>query len=162
MHAMGRLLAGLALLVGGADAFSVGPLRASMRPSRSFTPAMEMEVRTLLICDPHARASSAPAHLLRDAARAGRAQELEFIIYPDGRVEERVRGIKGANCQEVTAEINKALGEVYESKPTKEMFEQKVELSVDAENTVSDSGWGTGSSTWGSSSDDGDAGGSQW
>jgi hypothetical protein len=67
-----------------------------------------------------------------------------------------VTGIKGNNCVEVTAKINKALGEVYETKPTKEMFEQKVEVSVDA--TVSE-GWG-GSSTWGSgsgaSSDSGD------
>merc|ERR1719203_2275181 len=35
-------------------------------------------------------------------------QELEFIIHPDGRVEERVRGIKGQNCQEVTAKIEEA------------------------------------------------------
>ena len=41
-------------------------------------------------------------------------QELEFIIYPDGRIEERVRGIKGVDCQSVTAEINKELGEVHE------------------------------------------------
>lgn len=53
-------------------------------------------------------------------------QELEFIIHADGRVEERVRGIKGVDCQSVTAEINKALGEVIQSKPTQEMFEQKV------------------------------------
>ena len=72
-----------------------------------------------------------------------RAQELEFIIHADGRVEERVRGIKGMDCQSVTAEINKALGEVMETKPTQEMFEQQVELSIDAENTVSES-WGSG------------------
>ena len=39
-------------------------------------------------------------------------QELEFIIHADGRVEERVRGVKGANCQEITAKIESALGEV--------------------------------------------------
>ena len=68
-------------------------------------------------------------------------------------MEERVRGIKGMACEAVTAEINKALGEVYESKPTTEMFEQKVELSVEAENTISES-WGgssSGSDSWGSS-----------
>ena len=74
-----------------------------------------------------------------------RAQELEFIIHADGRVEERVRGVKGVNCQALTEEINKALGEVYESKPTQEMFEQEIEVSVEAEATVSES-W-TGSST---------------
>ena len=84
--------------------------------------------------------------------RASRhTQELEFIIHADGRVEERVRGIKGMDCQSVTAEINKALGEVIESKPTQEMYEQKVELSVEAENTVTES--------WGNS---GSAGGSEW
>lgn len=79
-------------------------------------------------------------------------QELEFIIHPDGRVEERVRGIKGTDCQSVTAEINKQLGEVIETKPTSEMFEQKVELSVDTEATVTE--------TWGDSS--GSSATSEW
>merc|ERR1719506_299175 len=60
-------------------------------------------------------------------------QELEFTIYPDGRVEEKVLGVKGTDCQKVTEKINEALGEVYESKPTQEMFEQKVEVEVEAE-----------------------------
>lgn len=67
------------------------------------------------------------------------AQELEFIIHPDGRVEERVRGIKGASCTEVTAEINEALGEVYDTKPTQEMFEEQVAVSEWENDTVSDS-----------------------
>lgn len=79
-------------------------------------------------------------------------QELEFIIHPDGRVEERVRGIKGTDCQSVTAEINKQLGEVIETKPTSEMFEQKVELSVDTEAAVTE--------TWGDSS--GSSATSEW
>ena len=72
-------------------------------------------------------------------------------------MEERVRGIKGASCQEVTADINAALGEVYESKPTQEMYEQKIEVSVEEEQTVSESGWG-GNTSWSSSS----GGGSTW
>jgi len=77
---------------------------------------------------------------------------LEFIIHADGRVEELVRGIKGSDCQQITDKINKALGEVYESKPTQEMFEQKVELSVEEDNynSVSDSSWGSGGSSGGS------------
>ena len=78
-----------------------------------------------------------------------RMQELEFIIHPDGRVEELVRGIKGTDCQQITDKINKALGEVYESKPTQEMFEQKIELGVEAEATVSDQ-WGSGGDSSGS------------
>ena len=90
-------------------------------------------------------------------------QEIEFIIHPDGRVEERVLGVKGMACESLTLEINKALGEVYESKPTTEMFEQKVELSVDAENTVSENAWGNGADSWGSSdSSDGGSGGNSW
>ena len=72
-------------------------------------------------------------------------QELEFIIHADGRVEERVRGVKGIECQSLTEVFNKALGEVYETKATQEMFEQKVEISVEAENTVSESWSGSGS-----------------
>ena len=43
----------------------------------------------------------------RASRKSHRPQELEFIIHPDGRVEERVRGIKGMDCQSVTAEIKK-------------------------------------------------------
>ena len=32
-------------------------------------------------------------------------ETLEFIIYPDGRVEERVTGIVGSSCADVTAAI---------------------------------------------------------
>lgn len=88
-------------------------------------------------------------------------QEIEFIIHPDGRVEERVLGVKGMACEALTLEINKALGEVYESKPTVEMFEQKVELSVDAENTVSES-WGSGADSWGGGDGGSSSDGGQW
>ena len=70
-------------------------------------------------------------------------------------------GVKGMACEQLTLEINKALGEVYESKPTNEMFEQKVELSVEAENTVSENAWGNGADSWGSSDSSGGSGG-QW
>ena len=60
-------------------------------------------------------------------------EELEFIIHADGRVEERVRGVKGIDCQSLTEVFNKELGEVYESKPTAEMFEQKVEVEIQEE-----------------------------
>ena len=53
--------------------------------------------------------------------------------------------MKGIECQSLTEVFNKALGEVYETKATQEMFEQKVEVSVEAENTVSESWSGSGS-----------------
>ena len=34
---------------------------------------------------------------------SGGIEEIEFRIYPDGRVTEIVKGVKGKNCQEVTA-----------------------------------------------------------
>ena len=40
---------------------------------------------------------------------SGGIEEIEFRIYPDGRITEVVRGVKGKNCEEVTAAINKQL-----------------------------------------------------
>ncbi|BAJ63676.1 DUF2997 domain-containing protein [Anaerolinea thermophila] len=37
-------------------------------------------------------------------------QEIEVVILPDGKVEVRVRGVKGQACLELTAEMEKALG----------------------------------------------------
>ena len=78
-------------------------------------------------------------------------QELEFIIYPDGRVEERVLGVKGADCQKLTLKIEQELGEVYHTEATTEMFEQPVVVEVEegVENkldTGSSGGWS--GSTW--------------
>ncbi len=64
-------------------------------------------------------------------------------------MEERTRGFKGNACVEATLEINQALGEVYESKPTQEAFEQPVEVSEGE--SVSDSWSNSGSSSGGSS-----------
>lgn len=80
-------------------------------------------------------------------------EQIEFKIFPDGRVEETVRGIKGNNCHKVTEGINEALGEVIATKATEEMYEQ--ELVVD--NTIyeneqdssgPDSSWSSSSSSW--------------
>lgn len=49
-------------------------------------------------------------------------ETLEFIIYPDGRVQETVTGIIGASCAEVTALIEAQLGDVISSQPTSEYF----------------------------------------
>mmetsp|Transcript_7455 Transcript_7455/g.14115 ORF Transcript_7455/g.14115 Transcript_7455/m.14115 type:complete len:123 (-) Transcript_7455:125-493(-) len=78
--------------------------------------------------------------------RKGSMEQIEFKIYPDGRVEEVVRGVKGGECHKVTDEINKSLGKVIDSKPTEEMYEQ----SITIEETVqvkNDNGW-EGSSSW--------------
>eukprot|EP00559_Dactyliosolen_fragilissimus_P008713 CAMPEP_0184854972 /NCGR_PEP_ID=MMETSP0580-20130426/331_1 /TAXON_ID=1118495 /ORGANISM="Dactyliosolen fragilissimus" /LENGTH=153 /DNA_ID=CAMNT_0027349365 /DNA_START=58 /DNA_END=519 /DNA_ORIENTATION=+ len=81
--------------------------------------------------------------------RNGNMEEIEFRIYPDGRIEEKVRGVKGGNCHKVTEEINKNLGKVVDTKPTEEMYEQELVIDqiveVKAEEGGSD--W-DGSSTW--------------
>ncbi len=49
-------------------------------------------------------------------------ETLEFVIHPDGRVEEKVTGISGRNCAEVTAAIEAQLGRVVDVKKTSEFF----------------------------------------
>lgn len=49
-------------------------------------------------------------------------ETLEFIIYPDGRVQEKVTGIIGSSCTEVTAAIEALLGQVTSYEPTSEYF----------------------------------------
>ena len=53
-------------------------------------------------------------------------ETLEFIIYPDGRVQEKVTGIVGSSCAEVTAAIEAQLGVVLTHEPTSEYFDTKV------------------------------------
>jgi Protein of unknown function (DUF2997) len=61
-------------------------------------------------------------------------ETLEFIIYPDGRVQEKVTGIAGSSCTKVTAEIEAALGRVVSNTPTAEFFEQENTQSVTESN----------------------------
>ncbi len=49
-------------------------------------------------------------------------ETLEFVIYPDGRVMEKVTGIVGSSCAEVTAAIEAQLGHVLKVEPTAEYF----------------------------------------
>jgi hypothetical protein len=53
-------------------------------------------------------------------------ETLEFVIYPDGRVQEMVTGIVGSSCAEVTAAIEAQLGQVVSHQPTSEFFTQQV------------------------------------
>lgn len=60
-------------------------------------------------------------------------ETLEFIIYPDGRVQEKVTGIVGATCAEVTAAIEAQLGQVLSQEATSEYFSQSVHQTVSAQ-----------------------------
>jgi hypothetical protein len=57
-------------------------------------------------------------------------ETLEFIIYPDGRVQEKVTGIVGSSCAEVTAAIEAKLGRVLSQENTAEYFAQKLQQSA--------------------------------
>ena len=68
-------------------------------------------------------------------------ETLEFIIYPDGRVQEKVTGIIGASCAEVTAAIEAQLGLVLTHEPTSEFFATMVQQSGVANTQTALSDW---------------------
>ncbi len=68
-------------------------------------------------------------------------EELEFIIYPDGRVVEKVTGIVGSSCAEVTAALEAQLGVVLSQQTTSEFFAPAVQQSTSAINQATYSGW---------------------
>eukprot|EP00551_Chaetoceros_affinis_P002823 CAMPEP_0203634448 /NCGR_PEP_ID=MMETSP0088-20131115/1397_1 /ASSEMBLY_ACC=CAM_ASM_001087 /TAXON_ID=426623 /ORGANISM="Chaetoceros affinis, Strain CCMP159" /LENGTH=156 /DNA_ID=CAMNT_0050488061 /DNA_START=120 /DNA_END=587 /DNA_ORIENTATION=+ len=82
----------------------------------------------------------------------GRIEQIEFKIYPDGRIEESVRGIKGGECHKVTEEINQSLGKVVDSKPTEEMYEQEIVIDQTIEIQNGNNGGGSGGGWDGASS----------
>ena len=49
---------------------------------------------------------------------------VRFTIRPDGRVEERVEGVQGEMCQQLTERLEAALGTVERREPTAEAFLQ--------------------------------------
>ena len=49
---------------------------------------------------------------------------IRFTIRPDGRVEERVEGVSGPACQQLTERLEAALGSVEHQEPTAEAFQQ--------------------------------------
>ncbi|MDX2216361.1 MAG: DUF2997 domain-containing protein [Oculatellaceae cyanobacterium bins.114] len=68
-------------------------------------------------------------------------ETLEFVIYPDGRVQEKVTGITGFSCAEVTAAIEAQLGQVLTQEPTSEYYAQPVQNSVSDTNPATFSQW---------------------
>ena len=67
----------------------------------------------------------------RRTALNGETVRVKFRIYPDGRVEETVSGIRGSDCTKVTEELNEKLGKVTQTKPTEEMFQEKVDVQTE-------------------------------
>lgn len=65
-------------------------------------------------------------------------ETLEFVIYPDGRVQEKVTGIIGHSCAEVTAAIEAKLGLVVKQETTSEYFAQHQALANFVTNNAKD------------------------
>ncbi|MBW4510068.1 MAG: DUF2997 domain-containing protein [Scytonematopsis contorta HA4267-MV1] len=69
-------------------------------------------------------------------------ETLEFIIYPDGRVQEKVTGIIGASCAEVTAAIEAQLGLVLKQETTSDYYNannvQQQNTAANTQTTFSD------------------------
>ena len=69
-------------------------------------------------------------------------ETLEFVIYPDGRVKEKVTGIVGSSCQEVTAAIEAQLGRVISQEKTSEYYaQQEVTQSAQTADRLAFSEW---------------------
>ncbi|MBN1310845.1 MAG: DUF2997 domain-containing protein [Anaerolineae bacterium] len=51
-------------------------------------------------------------------------QEIEFVIKPDGTVEERVTGVNGSACEKITKDVEQALGEVVSRDHSPEYYDQ--------------------------------------
>lgn len=70
-------------------------------------------------------------------------ETLEFIIHADGRVQEKVTGIMGKSCAEVTAAIEAELGIVLSTEATSEYFaqDQTISASISATTQTNFSSW---------------------
>lgn len=68
-------------------------------------------------------------------------ETLEFIIYPDGRVQEKVTGIQGSSCAEVTAALEQQLGIVIKQDTTSEYYNQPSVQTVSESTYATRSEW---------------------
>jgi Protein of unknown function (DUF2997) len=60
----------------------------------------------------------------------GRLERLEYTIYPDGRVTQKVFGVKGPDCLKLTKEIEDELGVVISTEYTEEYYEEPVMVNT--------------------------------
>jgi Protein of unknown function (DUF2997) len=64
-------------------------------------------------------------------------ETLEFIIYPDGRVQEKVTGIIGKSCEEITLAIETQLGKVISQEKNADYYNEK----LTANNQIQNQNW---------------------
>jgi Protein of unknown function (DUF2997) len=60
-------------------------------------------------------------------------EQIEFILHPDGRVEERVVGVVGNSCSELTRSVEEKLGHVQDQTLTSEYYQQTTQQGVQTE-----------------------------
>jgi hypothetical protein len=68
-------------------------------------------------------------------------ETLEFVIRPDGRVEEKVTGVVGSSCAAVTAAIEAQLGRVIHQETTAEYFARPVQVNTETTLSAESSTW---------------------
>ncbi|MGK7908512.1 MAG: DUF2997 domain-containing protein [Synechococcus sp.] len=57
-------------------------------------------------------------------------ETLEFTIYPDGRIVETVKGIKGTECTKLTEQLEDKLGTVTHREDTDERYQTVQEKMI--------------------------------
>ena len=62
-------------------------------------------------------------------------QQIEFIIKPDGTVEEKVTGVSGAACEEITAAIERELGDVTKRDRTGDFYNNNAQDTGESVNS---------------------------
>ena len=62
------------------------------------------------------------------------SQEIEITILPDGRIEYRIKGVKGSACEEISALLEQ-LGKVEQAERTGEYYEGENSLDVTIANS---------------------------
>ena len=80
--------------------------------------------KLLLVCIPKNKNFYYSFDFRKPSTPCRAMETLEFIIHPDGRVEEQVTGIIGRSCAEVTAAIEAQLGRVVSQQTTADYYAQ--------------------------------------
>ena len=62
-------------------------------------------------------------------------QQIEFLIRPDGTVEERVLGVAGPDCEKMTEDIERALGEVIKRERTGDYYNPQTQGTTETAST---------------------------
>lgn len=60
-------------------------------------------------------------------------QEIEIEVHPDGRIEYRIKGVKGSACESISALLEQ-LGRIEQSEHTAEYYEKEPDAQVEISN----------------------------